>query len=46
MALGVADQVWAIGDLLDAALAAELPTPTTTSPDRRRQFRVIDGGKK
>lgn len=34
-----------IGDLLDAALAAEPPKPTPTAPDRRRQFRVIEGGK-
>jgi IS1 family transposase len=45
MALGIADRVWTIGDLLDAALAAEPPKPTPTAPDRRRQFRVIDGGK-
>jgi IS1 family transposase len=46
MALGIADQVWTIGDLLDAALAAEPPKPTPTAPDRRRQFRVIEGGRK
>jgi hypothetical protein len=45
MALGIADRVWTIGDLLDAALAAEPPKSTTTAPDRRRQFRVIPGGK-
>jgi len=45
MALGIADRVWTIGDLLDAALAAEPPKPTPTAPDRRRQFRVIEGGK-
>jgi len=38
--------VWTIGDLLDAALAAELPKPTPTAPDRRRQFRAIEGGKR
>jgi hypothetical protein len=37
--------VWTIGDLLDAALAAEPPEPTPTVPDRQRQFRVIEGGK-
>jgi hypothetical protein len=37
MALGIADRVWSIGDLLDAALAAEPPKPTPTAPDRRRQ---------
>src|SRR5580700_345849 len=46
MALGIADRVWTIGDLLDAALAAEPPKPIPTAPDRRRQFRVIDGGKR
>jgi len=46
MALGIADRVWTIGDLLDAALAAEPPKPTPTAPERRRQFRVIEGGKR
>ena len=45
MALGTADRVWTIGDLLDAALSAVPPMPTPTAPDRRRQFRIIDGGK-
>jgi hypothetical protein len=45
MALGIADRVWTVGNLLDAALAAEPPKPTPTAPDRRRQFRVIIGGK-
>lgn len=45
MALGIADRVWTIGDLLDAALKAAPPTPTPTAAERRRQFRVIDGGK-
>jgi hypothetical protein len=45
MALGIADRVWTIGDLLDAALAAEPPKPTPTAPDRRRRFRVIEGGR-
>jgi hypothetical protein len=45
MALGIADRVWTIGDLLDAALATQPVTPTTTAPDRRKQFRVIEGGK-
>jgi len=45
IALGVADHVWSIGELLDAALAAEPPLPTPTAPDRRRQFRVIEGGR-
>jgi hypothetical protein len=46
MALGIADRVWTIGDLLDAALKAVPPLPTPTAPDRRRQFRVIEGGRK
>jgi len=46
MALGIADRVWTIGDLLDAALATQPITPETTAPDRRKRFRVIEGGKK
>jgi hypothetical protein len=38
MALGIADRVWTIGDLLDAALATQPITPTTTAPDRRKRF--------
>jgi IS1 family transposase len=45
MALRVADRVWTIGDLLDAALATQPITPVTTAPDRRKRFRVVDGGK-
>ena len=45
MALGIADRVWTIGDLLDAALSAVPPLPTPTAPERRRQFRVIEGGR-
>jgi hypothetical protein len=45
MALGIADRVWMIGDLVDAALAAQPITPKTTAPDRRKQWTVIDGGK-
>jgi hypothetical protein len=45
VALGIADRVWSIGDLLDAVLAMEPPAPTETAPDRRRRFRVIEGGK-
>jgi hypothetical protein len=44
VALGIADRVWSIGDLIDAALAT-LPPPVTTAPDRRRRFRVIEGGR-
>jgi IS1 family transposase len=45
MALGIADRVWSIGDLLDAALAIAPIEPTETAPDRRRRFVVIQGGK-
>jgi IS1 family transposase len=45
MALGITDHVWSIGELLDAALAVAPLAPTETAPDRRRRFRVIDGGK-
>jgi IS1 family transposase len=44
VALGIADRVWSIGELLDAALAVTPPVPNQTAPDRRRQFRVIRGG--
>jgi IS1 family transposase len=42
--LGITDRVWALGDLIDAALAVATPDPTETAPDRRRKFRVIQGG--
>ena len=45
MALGIADRVWTISDLLDAALATQPITPITTAPDRRKRFRVVEGGK-
>lgn len=45
VAQGIADRVWTVGDLLDAALAVAPRLPTETPPDRRRQFRVIEGGK-
>jgi hypothetical protein len=45
VALGITDHVWSIGELPDAAIATQPITPTTTAPDRRRQFRVIEGGK-
>jgi IS1 family transposase len=45
MALGIMDHVWSIGELLDAALAVAPPAPTETAPDRRRRFRVIEGGR-
>jgi IS1 family transposase len=45
MALGIADRVWTIGDLIDAALATQPITPETTAPDRRKRFKVIEGGR-
>jgi IS1 family transposase len=45
VALGIADRVWTIGDLLDAALATQPIDPVVTAPDRRKRFRVIEGGK-
>lgn len=44
MALGIADRVWSIADLIEAALKV-LPTkPTLTPVQRRKLFRVVDGG--
>ncbi len=43
-ALGITDHVWSIGELIDAALATQPITPVTTAPDRRKRFKVIDGG--
>ena len=45
VALGIADRVWTVGDLLDAALATQPIDPVVTAPDRRKRFRVIEGGK-
>jgi len=45
MAIGITDHVWSIGELLDAALAIAPRAPTETALDRRRRFRVIEGGK-
>jgi hypothetical protein len=42
--LGITDRVWSLGDLIDAALAVATPDPTGTAPERRRKFRVIEGG--
>lgn len=41
VALGIADRVWTIGDLLDAALTVEPNRPIRV----QRNFTVIDGGK-
>ena len=46
MALKITDHVWSIGELIDAALATQPIDPVVTAPDRRRQFRVIRGGKR
>jgi len=45
MAVGIADHVWSIGELLDAALAITPPRPVDTPSNRRRRFRVVEGGK-
>jgi hypothetical protein len=46
MALGITDRVWTIGDLVDAALATQpVVSPEPTAPERRKAFRVVDGGK-
>jgi 2-methylaconitate cis-trans-isomerase PrpF len=41
VALGIADRVWSIGDLLDVAVSLEPNRPVRTV----RKFTVIDGGK-
>jgi hypothetical protein len=46
VALGIAQRAWTIGDLLGAALPTQPITPTFTAPDRRKLFRVIEGGGK
>ena len=43
VALGVADRVWTLGDLVDAALAMQPITPTETPAKRRSRFKVIQG---
>ncbi len=45
IALGITNHVWSISELIDAALTAAPMKPTPTAPDRRRRFRVIEGGK-
>lgn len=45
VAQGLADRVWSIGDLIDAALATQPIDPVVTALDRRRRFQVIEGGK-
>jgi IS1 family transposase len=41
VALGIADRVWTIGDLIDAVLPLEPPRPARVT----RNFRVIQGGR-
>ena len=41
VALGIADRVWTVGDLIDVALALEPNRPIRT----KRNFTVIEGGK-
>jgi hypothetical protein len=36
---------WTIAELIEAALATQPITPTTTTPDRRKRLQVIDGGR-
>lgn len=43
MALGIADRVWSIADLIEAALKAIPIKPTPTPAQRRKSFRVIQG---
>jgi hypothetical protein len=34
-----------VADLIDAGLATQPITPETTAPDRRKRFKIIDGGR-
>jgi hypothetical protein len=43
MALGIADHVWTVGELIEAALKAVPTKPTPTPSQRRKSFRVIQG---
>jgi IS1 family transposase len=45
MALGITDRVWTIADLIEAALATQPIAPLPSAPERRKTFRVIEGGK-
>jgi hypothetical protein len=44
VALGLADHVWSIGELVDRALALG-PIAPVPAPIRRKRFRVIQGGQ-
>jgi hypothetical protein len=41
----LADPVWAIGDLIEAALGAVPPPPSPTAPERAVSSGVVEGGK-
>jgi hypothetical protein len=41
MASGIADHIWTIAELINAATAGTLPKPTGKQVGR---FRVVDGG--
>ena len=43
MVLGVADHVWTVAELIEAALKAVPPLPTPKPTQRRKSFRVIQG---
>jgi hypothetical protein len=43
VAQGIADRVWTVGDLLDAALATQPIAPTDTPAKRQSRFKVIQG---
>jgi hypothetical protein len=45
VAAGITDRVWSIGELLDAAEKKSPQLPVPTAPDRRKRFRVIEGGR-
>lgn len=45
MALGITDHVWTISDLIEAALATQPITPVPSAPERRKAFKVIQGGR-
>jgi len=45
MVIGTTDHPWSIGELTNAAFSAVSPKPTPSAPDRRRLFRVIEGGR-
>jgi hypothetical protein len=44
-ALGVVDCTWAIGELIDTALATQPINPIPTAPEMRKRFKVIEGGR-